>query len=785
VLLSTLISIKDFELIINFGYVCVYPKTGFHLGEETHLLASEGTSFKSENLAAAALLASDLPLTVDELFSFSTPDQKMLHEYAFNKFKSLMLYTVDDDRRKLFGQDKPSDADLGASVVALSSDPSVKTLVDGFSKAYLSKAYSESSNDVIKAIFTDHFGKSSRFKEKLTYYFSGSKGAKCMSKSDAYNRSMQKINDASYPDFVAGLDRYINDPQKRNWGKELYDKCMNEKTLNGLYMLSGSEDGKDRVVHICNMLHALDPFARVKITNEMGEEREASYSEALYTKVIIKRLDYMVQRFAGSDKESVNEYLIEFYKAYFKSFVEGGKWKEDIRKEANEEIQKLYEEYQVNDVDALVAKLGDLFASIATLLINEGAYKPFALKFAEFAHNNPRWGKFIKGSIIMAGYGFAIFTVYSAFGKWKDLRVDEKIEAIVNLTTIISEGVSQGLGWYVSKIESALREAEIKDIMLILDDGVAGIIANGGELPLIGDQAGIGGVAEIGEREAIQLRIETLEARMIKMQKFAKIAKGFARAMTIVALAAATVVLGFQTANDFATGQPPAVKVFDILEIVATGSAFIVEAGIGIAAIAGSTVASWIPVVGAVLCIAAIVFSFVSLFLDRKPPETPAEKFIKDTCIPFIQGLDEPDLEWIKSNRQTSAHISGKSIELERELQTYDVLYPKDAVFSTNKKYKLIYQEDRNLVVYEVANNHAISSSNTWDPNVESQGKDKGYVIMQADGNLVIYVKENGQDQALWASNTWGNPGAYLIVEDDGTAAIYKKDSTDRLWHLG
>lgn len=61
-------------------------------------MANSDLSIKSENLRSAALLTSDLPLTVDELFSFSTPDQKMLHEYAFNKFKSLMLYTVDDDR---------------------------------------------------------------------------------------------------------------------------------------------------------------------------------------------------------------------------------------------------------------------------------------------------------------------------------------------------------------------------------------------------------------------------------------------------------------------------------------------------------------------------------------------------------------------------------------------------------------------------------------------------------------------------------------------------------------
>ena len=76
-----------------------------------------------------------------------------------------------------------------------------------------------------------------------------------------------------------------------------------------------------------------------------------------------------------------------------------------------------------------------------------------------------------------------------------------------------------------------------------------------------------------------------------------------------------------------------------------------------------------------------------------------------------------------------------------------------------------------------------IHASNTGDGSVWRENKDKGYTIMQDDGNLVIYVNENNAERALWSPNTWGNPGAYLVLEDDGRVVIYKKDSNEVLWH--
>jgi hypothetical protein len=42
---------------------------------------------------------------------------------------------------------------------------------------------------------------------------------------------------------------------------------------------------------------------------------------------------------------------------------------------------------------------------------------------------------------------------------------------------------------------------------------------------------------------------------------------------------------------------------------------------------------------------------------------------------------------------------------------------------------------------------------------------------MQTDGNLVLY---DYQHHPVWASGTNGHPGAYLVIQKDGNAVIYK-----------
>lgn len=52
--------------------------------------------------------------------------------------------------------------------------------------------------------------------------------------------------------------------------------------------------------------------------------------------------------------------------------------------------------------------------------------------------------------------------------------------------------------------------------------------------------------------------------------------------------------------------------------------------------------------------------------------------------------------------------------------------------------------------------------------------------IYQGDGNLVLYAPWG----PMWASNTAGNPGARLIIQDDGNVVSYRTDNHP-IWDTG
>ena len=99
-----------------------------------------------------------------------------------------------------------------------------------------------------------------------------------------------------------------------------------------------------------------------------------------------------------------------------------------------------------------------------------------------------------------------------------------------------------------------------------------------------------------------------------------------------------------------------------------------------------------------------------------------------------------------------------------------DMLRPGDSVRSYNGRFELVYQGDGNLVLYE--NGAAQWASGT-------HGRSAGFVIMQHDGNFVIY---DANDVPIWTSQgTFGHDGAWLIVQDDGNVVIYSSDGVP-LW---
>jgi hypothetical protein len=95
-------------------------------------------------------------------------------------------------------------------------------------------------------------------------------------------------------------------------------------------------------------------------------------------------------------------------------------------------------------------------------------------------------------------------------------------------------------------------------------------------------------------------------------------------------------------------------------------------------------------------------------------------------------------------------------------------LIPGLALVSGNGRYRLAYQADGNLVLYDDADRSAAWTTAT-------AGAMPRQLVMQADGNLVL---SDGQERVQWSTGTAGNHGAYLVVQSDGNIVVYRADGT-------
>jgi hypothetical protein len=102
-----------------------------------------------------------------------------------------------------------------------------------------------------------------------------------------------------------------------------------------------------------------------------------------------------------------------------------------------------------------------------------------------------------------------------------------------------------------------------------------------------------------------------------------------------------------------------------------------------------------------------------------------------------------------------------------------------EVIASPNGQYDLTLQTDGNLVEYGPGHQALWATQSTYGENVI-----KG--IMQTDGNFVLYGPNNanGSTNPLWASNTQGNAGAVLNVQNDGNVVIAGKNNSV-LWSTG
>lgn len=626
-------------------------------------LHPEGNTL-SANLQKAVALTDSIALSVQDLFSLPAPDMENLHEQSFGKLKNLMLFALNNKDKtwmSWFGETAPAvgpDGTLTQQEADLSANPDVNSfLVNQFGIGYLTQAFSTSDDQNIKAIFDAQ----SNVDDKLSYFWKGN-GSTSFAQSKGYNIATAKLMTGTYAENVTGLEPYL-DNNPTDWAKQLYEYCTAETTLNGL-AIQTTLDNRTKLNHLGMMLYALDPGNNV----DTGNGQTISYSASLYEKVIEQNLNNVVNNSkTGGISDDFISYLTAFFQQYFNSLLNDSSWDDSIKSQAKQDLEQMMQDAGVKDVEALITSYGDIIADTCNLLLSFNDL-PIPARLQKWAAKYPKASTTLSVGITIALYGYATFQCFDAFLNWKDLRDDQKAQAIINsidtVTSIFKDFATYKAAATLTKAGVAAGDlcnacltlnAEISKIPFVTS---ATMIES---MDIVDSDLNSSLLAAAGKVAAADLAATDMATAAVKWSKIAFIGDAAAKSINVVAMAAAIVVTGFQISDDFKTNQPLPVKALDILQEVANGVAFTIESAAGIAALAGAEVAAAVPIVGVVVAVIGIGIAIALLFIQRNPPPTPQEDFVNQQCIPFLNTLEMPSQDWLDQQSAINNHLESGS----------------------------------------------------------------------------------------------------------------------------
>lgn len=618
-----------------------------------------------EKMNGAIMLKSNIEKSVEHLFTIPSPDMDNLHELSFSKMKSLMLYAIDDDVRKWFGEKKPyvgPGSTLTQSDVDLLKNETIKNfLTDVFAKGYLTQAFSQSTEDGIKKQYDSRPG----YEDKLNFFWKGN-GDTCFANEQGYKIVSSALSDSAFINCVPELEDYLADnPDK--WAKDLYEYCIQPQTLNGLAM-QNTLDGRKRITQLCSLLHALDHEKRI----DSGDKNKITYSTSLYKKVIDYRLNYIYANFTINDRDEFEEYMIEFLKQYFTSLLEDGKWDGQIREAETADLKKLMDEFGTENVNELVDKIEDIISNSIDFLL-QCKNLPIPARLDALSKKYPVMKK-ISFGLTLGVYSIGFMLVIKSFTEWKELKPKEKVFVIAS-TLDLTASVVNDFAIYksASKVTSGnATSIELKEFNTEIGERTSQLsLSDASNVvweEIHPESAGISepSILRGGEAAAEALAEEggNIEKAASKWAKVARITGPIAEGLTIFALGAACVLTALDVVNDFETGQSTLIKVLDIVETIATGIAFLAEVGAGITGLVCEAVCSVIPIIGVVATIIGVVIAIVTMFIHKDPPPTPEEEYVRDNCIPFLDKLLKPSQEWLDDQKKINDHLNNSQPQM-------------------------------------------------------------------------------------------------------------------------
>lgn len=107
-------------------------------------------------------------------------------------------------------------------------------------------------------------------------------------------------------------------------------------------------------------------------------------------------------------------------------------------------------------------------------------------------------------------------------------------------------------------------------------------------------------------------------------------------------------------------------------------------------------------------------------------------------------------------------------------LYSDQVIYKGQTLSSDDGRYRLVMQDDGNLVYYN-------TSTSNWKFRWATFTQNRGHLaVMQEDGNFVVY---DLNWNAVWQTSTNGHPGAFIAAQSDGNLVVYQNGVP--YWNIG
>ena len=102
------------------------------------------------------------------------------------------------------------------------------------------------------------------------------------------------------------------------------------------------------------------------------------------------------------------------------------------------------------------------------------------------------------------------------------------------------------------------------------------------------------------------------------------------------------------------------------------------------------------------------------------------------------------------------------------QLHTGTIMVPGDTCTSPSGEFTLLFDpQDGSVEVLQSGFPHPLWSTQT-------RNQDAAQLIMQDDGNLVLYNSQGAQpENAIWSSGTYGSTNVNAFMQDDGNFVLY------------